>query len=125
MFFTEIDELVKKLQNQRLKSLEENSTHKCYVDVVDDKTVIAVSVLGHDPKNVEVNYYDDKLEIKAKKDGEDTIYNILQSDIDHSILVSNKLNIKTAQAEIKNGILFITLEKKDEAKPKKLNVKIS
>ena len=98
---------------------------KFAVDVQEERTSFALSVLGHDPKNVEVTYYDDKIEVKAKKGEGDTPYHDLVSNIDERITLGKNLDAKTAKAEIKNGILLITIERKEETKPKKLSIKIS
>jgi len=99
---------------------------KFAVDVKDDSATMALSVLGHDPKNIEINCFEDKIEIKAKKSQEDTEnpFNQLISDIEERITIGKNYDGRNAKAEIKNGILLITLEKKEESKPKKLTLKV-
>jgi HSP20 family protein len=100
--------------------------NKFAVDIKDESATIALSVLGHDPKDIEINCFEDKIEIKAKKMGEDkeTPFNQLVSDIEERIQVGKNFDGKKAKAEIKNGILLITLERKEESKPKKLTLKV-
>jgi HSP20 family protein len=100
--------------------------NKFAVDIKDESATIALSVLGHDPKDIEINCFEDKIEIKAKKIGEDkeTPFNQLVSDIEERIQVGKNFDGKKAKAEIKNGILLITLERKEESKPKKLTLKV-
>jgi HSP20 family protein len=100
--------------------------NKFAVDIKDESATIALSVLGHDPKDIEINCFEDKIEIKAKKIGEDkeNPFNQLVSDIEERIQVGKNFDGKKAKAEIKNGILLITIERKEESKPKKLTPKL-
>jgi HSP20 family protein len=100
--------------------------NKFAVDIKDESATIALSVLGHDPKDIEINCFEDKIEIKAKKIGEDkeNPFNQLISDIEERIQVGKNFDGKKAKADIKNGILLITIERKEESKPKKLTPKV-
>ena len=100
--------------------------NKFAVDIKDESASIALSVLGHDPKDIEINCFEDKIEIKAKKTKEDNDhpFNQLVSDIEERINVGKNFDGRKAKAEIKNGILLITIERKEESKPKKLTLKV-
>ena len=100
--------------------------NKFAVDIKDEVASIALSVLGHNPEDIEINCFEDKIEIKAKKTQEDkeSPFNQLVSDIEERIQVGENFDGKKAKAEIKNGILLITLERKEESKPKKLTPKL-
>jgi HSP20 family protein len=100
--------------------------NKFAVDIKDDAATLALSVLGHDPKDIEINCFEDKIEIKAKKTQEDreNPFNQLISDIEERIQVGKNFDGKKSKAEIKNGILLITIERKEESKPKKLTPKV-
>jgi len=100
--------------------------NKFAVDIKDEVASIALSVLGHNPEDIEINCFEDKIEIKAKKTQEDkeSPFNQLVSDIEERIQVGKNFDGKKAKAEIKNGILLITLERKEESKPKKLTPKL-
>ncbi|MFZ9376741.1 MAG: Hsp20/alpha crystallin family protein [Candidatus Fonsibacter ubiquis] len=97
---------------------------KFAVDVQDDIATIALSVLGHDPKNIDISCYEDKIHVKAKKEEGNKTFNKIVADIDETIRVSKVFDGTKAKADIKNGILLITLEKREEAKPKKLTLKV-
>lgn len=100
--------------------------NKFSVDIKEDVATMALSVLGHNPKDIEINCYEDRIEIKAKKSKEDAEnpFNQLVSDIEERITIGKNYDGRQAKAEIKNGILLITLEKKEESKPKKLTLKV-
>ena len=86
---------------------------------------MALSVIGHDPKNIEINCFVDKIEVKCKKQSDtESPYDQLTSNIDETITLGEDLDGTKSKAEIKNGILMITVEKKDESKPKKLTPKV-
>lgn len=132
MFYSEIDRIADRLANHPLWehfSTTQSTTYvpsKFSVDIKDDSATMALAVLGHDPKNIEINCFEDKIEIKAKKPQEDkeNPFNQLVSDIEERITIGKNYDGRQAKAEIKNGILTITLEKKEESKPKKLTLKV-
>ena len=130
MFYSEIDRILDSLSSHPVWDEATKTTtyvpNKFAVDIKDDTATMALSVLGHDPKNIEINCYEDKIEIKAKKSQEDkeNPFNQLVSDIEERITIGKNYDGRQAKAEIKNGILTITLEKKEESKPKKLTLKI-
>jgi len=99
---------------------------KFAVDIKEETASIALSVLGHNPNNIEINCFEDKIEIKAKKSEEDkeNPFNQLISDIEERVTVGKNFDGRKAKAEIKNGILLITIERKEESKPKKLTLKV-
>ena len=99
---------------------------KFAVDIKEDIATLALSVIGHDPKDIEINCFEDKIEIKAKKTQEDkeNPFNQLISDIEERVTVGKNFDGRKAKAEIKNGILLITIERKEESKPKKLTPKL-
>ena len=100
--------------------------NKFAVDIKDESATIALSVLGHNPDDIEINCFEDKIEIKAKKTHEDIEhpFNQLVSDIEERIQIGKNFDGRNAKAEIKNGILLITIERKEESKPKKLTPKV-
>lgn len=124
--FTE--DLIKEFFSEKPRYSNRSTTYvpnKFAVDVKDDIAHIALSVLGHDPKNIEINCYEDKIEVKAKKDSEEkSPLNDLTANIDEKITLGKDLDGRKSKAEIKNGVLLITVERKEESKPKKLTLKV-
>ena len=97
---------------------------KAVVDLKDDRLELALSVIGHDPKNVEVSLTKDQINIRATKDKEDkSVANQFVYDIDETLNLSKDYDGLTAQAEIRNGIITIIVEKGEEQKPKKISIK--
>ncbi len=126
MFYSEIDKIAERLANNPL--WEQLTTtyvpSKFSVDVSEDKAVIALAVLGHDADDIEINCYEDKIEIKSNKPEEKSPYNDLISKIDERVNIGKNFDGRNAKAVIKNGILTITLERKEESKPKKVTIKV-
>ena len=130
MYYTNFDKVLESIFERNSPVWENKSTtfvpHKFAVEIKDDKAFIALSVLGHDPKNIEVNCYEDKIEVTAKKEAKDekTAIDQLIGNIKEVITLGKDLDGRNAKAEIKNGILSIIVERKEESKPKKLTLKV-
>jgi HSP20 family molecular chaperone IbpA len=102
------------------KWLSSNAVYK----IEDNKLKIALSVLGHDPKKVDVELTEDRIFIKAESDKESkSVSKYLVDDLDETLRLGKDFNGLTANASIENGILYIEVDKKEEAKPKKISVK--
>jgi HSP20 family molecular chaperone IbpA len=92
--------------------------------VEDNKLEFAISVIGHDPKNVEVELLEDSITVKAKKSKDSkSISNSLTKDIHEHYKLRKDFDGLSAKATIEHGILVITVEKKESSKPKKLDIK--
>jgi HSP20 family protein len=128
MFSSEIEKIAERLSAHPLfEQLTTTTTYvpsKFSVDVSEDKAVIALAVLGHDADDIEINCYEDKIEIKSNKPEEKSPYNDLISKIDERVNIGKNFDGRNAKAVIKNGILTITLERKEESKPKKVTIKV-
>jgi HSP20 family protein len=126
MMINEFDKLIEELFSVETPKTTTYVPSKFAVDIKEDTATMALSVLGHNPKDIEINCYEDKIEIKAKKsqDDKENPFNQLVSDIEERVTIGKNYDGRQAKAEIKNGILLITLEKKEESKPKKLTLKV-
>jgi HSP20 family molecular chaperone IbpA len=90
-------------------------------ELEDGKIELSVNVLGHNPKNILLEATDDKITIKSTKiEGESDLI----KDIDFSFRLGKDYDGTKSEAQFNNGILSITIEKKDERKAKKLSINI-
>jgi len=104
MFYSDFDRFIDKLTVTDRTPLWETYSKtyvpsKFAVEVKDDKAFIALSVLGHEAKNIEINCYEDKIEVKAKKGEEKTPFTELVANIDERITLGKDLDGRNAKAE--------------------------
>lgn len=100
------------------------SPNKCAVELKEDKLELAFSIVGHNPKDVDVQLTADKIFIKAVKNKEDkSVIGQFTTDINEEIKITDEFDGLSAKAEIKNGLLHIIIDKKEDQKPKKLEIK--
>jgi len=96
-----------------------------YTKQNDDSYELAFDVVGHSKENISIDVDGNLLKIKAEtKYEEGSILKNLVSTLDHSIRISNTYDVTKTSAEVENGLLLITIPKKEEAKQKKISVKV-
>ena len=96
-----------------------------YTKQNDDSYELAFDVVGHSKENISIDVDGNLLKIKAEtKYEEGSILKNLVSTLDHSIRISNIYDVTKTSAEVENGLLLITIPKKEEAKQKKISVKV-
>jgi len=69
MYYTHFDKILDTLFDDQIVWKNHSTTFvpsKFAVDVIDDRAHIALSVLGHNPENIDINCYEDRIEVKAK-----------------------------------------------------------
>jgi HSP20 family molecular chaperone IbpA len=77
--------------------------------------------LGHNPKNILLEVSEDKITIKSNKpEGESDLI----KNIDFSFKLGKDYDGTKSEAKFNNGVLSITIDKKDERKAKKLSINI-
>jgi len=90
-------------------------------ELEDGKIELSVNVLGHNPKNILLEVTEDKITIKSNKpEGESDLI----KNIDFSFKLGKDYDGTKSEAQFNNGVLSITIEKKDERKAKKLSINI-
>jgi HSP20 family protein len=97
---------------------------KLAIEILDDKAVIALSVLGHDKEDISIELHEDVIYVKSAQKELTNVQKQLISKIEERINVGDKFDVEKAEAKIINGILYLNIPKKEEAKPKKLAIKV-
>ena len=87
----------------------------------DGKQELTLSVLGHNPKDIKLEVTEDRITIKAKK-AEDT--SDLVKDIDLAFTVGKDYDGTKTDAKFNNGLLILTIDKKEERKAKSISIKV-
>ena len=97
-------------------------THNGYiVDTTEDgKVKLTLNVVGHNPKDVDVEVNEGELSIKALKPKGS---NPFVKNVDIKFTIGRDYDGTTADATIENGLLTLTFDKKEEMKSKKLKIK--
>lgn len=112
-----IDDVISKSKFQ----IPTPSNGNYFIDRLDDgKIKLIVNVVGHNPKNVELEVNEGELTIKAEKAKET---NPFVKDVNLTFTIGREYDGTTADASIDNGILTLTLDKKEEMKSKKIKIK--
>ena len=102
-----------KYQNSRLS-----------IDVTEEEAVIALSVLGHSKDDITIELEEDAIFVKSIKRELSKVENELIQTINDRISVGDKFDGEKTSAKITNGILYLTIPKKEELKPKKVTIKV-
>jgi HSP20 family molecular chaperone IbpA len=90
-------------------------------ELEDGKVELTVNVLGHDPKQINLEATEDRITIKSTKpDGASALI----KDIDFSFKLGKDYDGTKSEAKFNNGVLSIIIDKKDERKAKKLSINI-
>ncbi len=98
-----------------------------------DKFVIKLKAPGFDSKNIDISIEGNTLtvtgnaEIEEEEEDKKKKYykkEIRNQSFTRSVSLPNKVKTEEVEAEFKNGILHLTLPKAEEAKPKKIEVKV-
>jgi HSP20 family molecular chaperone IbpA len=88
-------------------------------ELEDGKIELTVNVLGHDPKQINLEATEDRITIKSTKpDGASALI----KDIDFSFKLGKDYDGTKSEAKFNNGVLSIIIDKKDERKAKKLSI---
>jgi HSP20 family molecular chaperone IbpA len=90
------------------------------VQTLDDgKQKLTVNVLGHNPKNIKLQVTDDTIDIQStKEEGSSRLIR----DINTTFSISKDYDGTKTEAKFENGLLIITIDKKDERKSKLVKI---
>jgi len=87
----------------------------------DGQQQLTLNVLGHDAKNIKLDVTDDKIKIKAKKEEGSSP---LVQDIDVTFTVSKDYDGTKTKAKFSNGLLILTIDKREERKSKSIPITV-
>ena len=138
-FLTPFDAIFDQLMNKQFPNFQEDvgvsfnkgAYPKVNVYEYDDKIGIVAEIPGLDKKNVTVDVEEDVLIISGDKHGFDSdggkciTRELKQSAFTRSFNLGEYLDGKNVSAKFKDGMLSISIPKKEPEKPKKHSVKIS
>ena len=138
-FLTPFDRIFDELMNKQFPTFQEEvgvsfnkgAYPKVNVYEYDDKIGIVAEIPGLDKKNVTVDVEDGVLTISGDKHGFDTdggkciTRELKQSSFKRSFNLGEHLDGDDVSASFKDGMLSISIPKKEPEKPKKKFVKIS
>ena len=119
MIYT-IDNLFDDVFDKGFKPLQINHQQGNYsITTEDGKQKLLINVVGHNPKDVELNVTDDLITIKAETEN----VNAVVGNVNLRFKVGKVYDGTSAEASIENGLLTILLDKKEERKSKKVKIK--
>ena len=138
-FLTPFDKIFDQLMAQQFPTFQEEvgvsfnqgAYPKVNVYEYDDKIGIVAEIPGLDKKNVTIDVEEQVLTISGDKHGFDTdggkciTRELKQSSFKRSFNLGDHLDSKDISAKFKDGMLSISIPKKEPEKPKKTFVKIS
>jgi HSP20 family protein len=97
---------------------------KLSIDVTEEEAVIALSVLGHSKDDITIELEEDAIFVKSVERELSKVEKELIHPINDRIAVGDKFDGEKTSAKITNGILYLAIPKKEEAKPKKVTIKV-
>ncbi len=126
MYTSNLQSLFDLFENQ-LPATYASSTYKSSIteydvkQLEDGKQQLTLSVLGHDVKNIKLEVTEDKVTIKAKKEEGSSP---LVENIDATFNVGKDYDGTKTEAKFSNGLLILTIDKKEERKSKSIQIKV-
>jgi len=104
------------------------------LDVIekDEEFVVKADVAGIDPNKIEITYTDNNLSIKGEiseereEEGKEGRYHLRErcyGTFSRTISMPGTVDVDNIQAETENGVLVLHLPKKEEVKPRRIEIK--
>jgi len=93
----------------------------------DEKVIIKALVPGIEPEDIDMQIIDDNIMISGEKKSDYSAETYIRKErrfggFKRSIKLPYRVNTGTIKADLINGVLTITLQKSEEAKPKKIEI---
>lgn len=84
-----------------------------------DKQQVTINTIGHNPKDINVDVTEEEIIIKSeKREGTSRFV----KDIDLTLTVGTDYDGTKSEAKFENGLLILTIDKKNERKSKTLKI---
>ena len=104
------------------------------LDVIenDQEFIVKADIAGINPDNIEISYTDNNLSIKGEmkqeheEEGEEGRYHLRErryGSFSRTISMPGTVDVNSIEAETENGVLMIHLPKKEEVKPRRIEIK--
>jgi HSP20 family protein len=124
--YTTLDKVLDSFFNDAVLSLPtvKYQNSRLSIDITEEEAVIALSVLGHSKDDITIELEEDAIFVKSVERELSKVEKELISTINDRISVGDKFDGEKTSAKILNGILYLTIPKKEEAKPKKVTIKV-
>lgn len=108
------------------KTRAATATHKqVVVDVSNDVLRIGLAVPGQTKETLEITIDENFIKVNSiQTDTDDKIWNAIALPVNESLNIGTNWDLSATLATVKDGILYISLPKIEEKKPKKQSVKI-
>ena len=117
----DFNNLIDELTKSQPSFIKTPSSGNYYIDRTNEDNIkLIVNVVGHNPKNVGVEVNEGELTIKTNSDN---VSNPFVNDVNLTFTVGREYDGTSTDATIENGILTLTLDKKEEMKSKKIKIK--
>jgi HSP20 family protein len=95
---------------------------KAHIEDKDENVVISIALPGFSKDNLDIKVEEDMLTIASKEEKESYF---TPKTFEKKYKLSNKIDSEAISASFENGILSLTLPRKEEAKKKSLSISIS
>ena len=131
-----LQEQVNRLFNEAFDRKGEESSLSAWAPAVDiqeteQELVVKADLPGIDPKDLDIRVENNLLTIRGerkfeKKVNEDSYLRVERSygSFARSFTLANTVNSEAIQADYQNGVLTLTIPKREEAKPKQIKVNV-
>ena len=88
----------------------------------DGRQQLTLNVLGHNPKNIKLEVTEDQINIKSEKEEGSSP---LVENVDLSFTLGKDYDGTKTEAKFSNGLLILTIDKKEERKSKSISIKVA
>jgi HSP20 family protein len=128
-----LDHMLSDIYGDGEYSFGESLSLRMPLDVVenDDEFIVKADVAGIDPEEIEITFTDNNLSIKGevsdeREEEEEGRYHLRErryGTFSRTISMPGTVDVDDIEAETENGVLKIHLPKKEEVKPRRIEIK--